>query len=429
MSFSVPTGNFGNVFAGYGAQRMGLPVSQFVVGSNGNDILTRFLESSVMEMRGVEPTLSPSMDIQVSSNFERLLFELLGRDGVAVAETMLRFRADGSFTLERDLLGLLDEQWSGASIDDAATTAIIAEQLRRHGRADRSAHRGRARCRDGLPGRPGRADGHAGHRAPGQVPRRGRGRHRRAATAARPPRPTCSTDPSATTPSPPTTTRCGPRSSRPSPDAVPPVTDLADGLIRYDDGRVGCWWAGDDPLYRAYHDDEWGRPVTDDVRLFEKLCLEGFQAGLAWITILRKRERFREVFAGFDPEVVAAFGPADVDRLLGDRRHHPPPRQDRGHHRQRPGLPRPGRARPHAPATSSGPMLRRRRSTGPVRPRQRSRPPRTPSSRRAEQGAQATWVPLRRTDHGLRVHAGDGSGERPPRGVRRPGRADLIRSL
>jgi threonine synthase len=69
------------------------------------------------------------MDIQVSSNFERLLYELLGRDGVAVAETMLRFRSEGRFTLERDLLGLLDEQWSGASIDDAATTEIIAEQF------------------------------------------------------------------------------------------------------------------------------------------------------------------------------------------------------------------------------------------------------------------------------------------------------------
>ena len=91
-----------------------------------------------------------------------------------------------------------------------------------------------------------------------------------------------------------------------------------DGLIRYGDGRVGCWWAGHDPLYRAYHDDEWGRPVVDDVRLFEKLCLEGFQAGLSWITVLRKRDRFREVFAGFDPVVVAGFGPADVDRLLAD---------------------------------------------------------------------------------------------------------------
>lgn len=67
-----------------------------------------------------------------------------------------------------------------------------------------------------------------------------------------------------------------------------------------------------------YHDDEWGHEVTDDVRLFEKLCLEGFQSGLAWITILRKRENFRAAFAGFDPEVVAAFGPPDVERLLGD---------------------------------------------------------------------------------------------------------------
>jgi DNA-3-methyladenine glycosylase I len=96
------------------------------------------------------------------------------------------------------------------------------------------------------------------------------------------------------------------------------ANDLAEGLVRYEDGRVGCWWAGSDPLYRAYHDDEWGRPVTDDVRLFEKLCLEGFQAGLSWITVLRKRERFREVFADFDPEVVAGFGPDDVDRLLTD---------------------------------------------------------------------------------------------------------------
>ena len=79
-----------------------------------------------------------------------------------------------------------------------------------------------------------------------------------------------------------------------------------------------CWWCGDDPLYVAYHDEEWGRPVHDDRALFEKLCLEGFQAGLSWLTILRKRERFREVFAGFDPARVAAFGQADVERLMGD---------------------------------------------------------------------------------------------------------------
>ena len=85
-----------------------------------------------------------------------------------------------------------------------------------------------------------------------------------------------------------------------------------------EDGIARCAWGSGDPLYEAYHDDEWGRAVTDDARLFEKLCLEGFQAGLAWITVLRKRERFREVFAGFDPEAVVAYGEKDVERLLGD---------------------------------------------------------------------------------------------------------------
>jgi DNA-3-methyladenine glycosylase I len=79
-----------------------------------------------------------------------------------------------------------------------------------------------------------------------------------------------------------------------------------------------CWWPGEDPLYVRYHDEEWGRPVTDDHRLFEKVCLEGFQAGLSWITILRKREHFRRGFAGFDPERVARFTAKDVNRLLKD---------------------------------------------------------------------------------------------------------------
>jgi len=89
-------------------------------------------------------------------------------------------------------------------------------------------------------------------------------------------------------------------------------------LVTGPDGRVRCGWAGPDPDYLRYHDDEWGRPVRDEVGLFEKLCLEGFQSGLSWLTILRKREGFRAAFAGFDPERVAAFGPADVDRLLAD---------------------------------------------------------------------------------------------------------------
>lgn len=81
---------------------------------------------------------------------------------------------------------------------------------------------------------------------------------------------------------------------------------------------IRCAWVGDDPLYQAYHDKEWGVPVHDDRLLFEFLVLEGAQAGLSWLTILRKREGYRRAFAGFDPAAVAAFGPADVDRLLSD---------------------------------------------------------------------------------------------------------------
>ena len=89
-------------------------------------------------------------------------------------------------------------------------------------------------------------------------------------------------------------------------------------LVRGDDGVVRCAWGASTPDYREYHDDEWGRPVTDDARLFEKLCLEGFQSGLSWLTILRKRDNFRAAFAGFDFEKVAAFNDRDVERLLQD---------------------------------------------------------------------------------------------------------------
>lgn len=84
------------------------------------------------------------------------------------------------------------------------------------------------------------------------------------------------------------------------------------------DGVLRCAWCGDDALYVAYHDLEWGRPVTDDVGIYERLCLEGFQAGLSWLTILRKRPAFRAAFAGFDLRIVAEFREADVARLLGD---------------------------------------------------------------------------------------------------------------
>ncbi len=91
-----------------------------------------------------------------------------------------------------------------------------------------------------------------------------------------------------------------------------------DDLRRGPDGRLRCAWGAQPEEYVAYHDAEWGRPVHDEIRLFEKLCLEGFQAGLSWLTVLRKREAFRRAFAGFDPAKVAAFADADVARLLGD---------------------------------------------------------------------------------------------------------------
>jgi threonine synthase len=133
IAFAVPTGNFGNVYAGYAARQMGLPVDQLIVGSNRNDILTRFFESGVMAVAPVEPTLSPSMDIQVSSNFERLLFDVLGRDGAGVAAALGAFRQSGRLELgaarESEVLALFD----GARLDDDGTLAEIARLQRETG--------------------------------------------------------------------------------------------------------------------------------------------------------------------------------------------------------------------------------------------------------------------------------------------------------
>lgn len=96
------------------------------------------------------------------------------------------------------------------------------------------------------------------------------------------------------------------------------MTMLPPGLRLHSDGVVRCFWATDDVQYRAYHDDEWAVPVHDDTRLFEKLSLEGFQSGLSWLTILRKREGFRRAFAGFDIARIAQWGPSDVQRLVQD---------------------------------------------------------------------------------------------------------------
>jgi DNA-3-methyladenine glycosylase I len=95
------------------------------------------------------------------------------------------------------------------------------------------------------------------------------------------------------------------------------VVDEA-GLVTGEDGKRRCAWGGSTPDYTAYHDREWGRPITNDSRLFEKICLEGFQSGLSWLTILRKREAFRKGFADFDFHKVARFTEKDVTRLLGD---------------------------------------------------------------------------------------------------------------
>ena len=89
-------------------------------------------------------------------------------------------------------------------------------------------------------------------------------------------------------------------------------------VVESEDGVKRCWWGAEPEIYRRYHDEEWGRPTSDDRRLFEKVCLEGFQAGLSWLTILRKRDNFRAAFDSFDPQIVAAYGPGKVQELLHD---------------------------------------------------------------------------------------------------------------
>jgi len=126
VAFSVPTGNFGNVFAGYVAMQMGLPIERLIVASNQNDILTRFFEEGAMRRESVNPSLSPSMDIQVSSNFERLLFELLGRDGAKTASVMADFAATGSFALTEEVMTSARNMFSAYRLDDAGTLAEIA---------------------------------------------------------------------------------------------------------------------------------------------------------------------------------------------------------------------------------------------------------------------------------------------------------------
>ena len=125
VSVTVPTGNFGNVFAGRVAKRMGVPIGEFVVASNRNAILTQFFQTGSMTIGGVEPSLSPSMDIQVSSNLERLIYEILGNDGVAVEKLMASFRDDQHVSLPAGLIPRMQEGWLGESLNDEQTTETI----------------------------------------------------------------------------------------------------------------------------------------------------------------------------------------------------------------------------------------------------------------------------------------------------------------
>ncbi|HEY0519527.1 MAG TPA: threonine synthase [Ilumatobacteraceae bacterium] len=126
VNFCVPSGNFGNVFSGWIAKQMGAPIGRLLIASNGNDILTRFFVDNDMTTRAVVPSLSPSMDIQVSSNFERLLFEMNARDGGMTSEQLQRFRASGSLSIEVDQRARhIDEHFAAGRIDDVETLAVI----------------------------------------------------------------------------------------------------------------------------------------------------------------------------------------------------------------------------------------------------------------------------------------------------------------
>ncbi len=127
VSFAVPTGNFGNVLAGWAAWKCGLPVDRLIVGTNSNDILFRFFETGEMKMAGVEPTLSPSMDIQVSSNFERLLHDMFGGDGAAVRDWLTDFRRTGAVSVDDARLAEARKKFHAARLDDDGTRRVIRE--------------------------------------------------------------------------------------------------------------------------------------------------------------------------------------------------------------------------------------------------------------------------------------------------------------
>ena len=133
VSFTVPTGNFGDVFAGYCAKRMGLPIEKLVIATNANDILRRTMDTGRYEMSGVSPTISPSMDIEISSNFERLLFESVGRDATAVSQMMAALKQSRGFELPEQSIAAIRREFSAGTTDEAQTSATILQTWRQAG--------------------------------------------------------------------------------------------------------------------------------------------------------------------------------------------------------------------------------------------------------------------------------------------------------
>jgi DNA-3-methyladenine glycosylase I len=187
------------------------------------------------------------------------------------------------------------------------------------------------------------------------------------------------------------------------------VDDRRRTALKHADGRFRCAWCGTDPLYVRYHDTEWGVPVHDDDRLFEMLCLEGAQAGLSWITVLRKREHYRRVFDGFDAEKMARYTPRKQAELLED-----------------PGIVR-NRLKVRGFVTNARAFLELRESGRPLAelvwahrpgrpaaPLPRRHPGLDARERRARQGTEAARLHVRRLDDLLRLHAGGRHRRRPP---------------
>ncbi len=206
---------------------------------------------------------------------------------------------------------------------------------------------------------------------------------------------------------------------KPMPDKTKPKPPRPVAAIFHPDGLHRCPWAGADPLYVAYHDEEWGVPEWDDRALFEKLILDGFQAGLSWITILRKREAFRAAFDGFRPEIIVDYDAAKIEALMADPGIVRNRAKIRGYDRARPDLFRFAGARRLRQAY----LELRRRPADPERARVDARGPGRDRRRRDDrQGSAPARRQFRRPDDRLRLHAGGRHGQRPSRRLPPPRR-------